>query len=93
MRSKTFKIVGWTLLIGSIFLIGYNMGVARGIGEGIAQEQKHCIKTVAENCEQICGVGRDAYFPDQHQGPDEDPAVEFEDSELMANLWGEYERQ
>ena len=36
-----------------------------GLSAGKKQAKQKCIDKVAENCEYICGVGADFYFPDQ----------------------------
>jgi hypothetical protein len=61
MRSKFIKIGGTLVLAVFVLIIGYNMGYKVGVDH----EREHCIDAVAENCERICGIGRDAYFPDQ----------------------------
>ena len=36
-----------------------------GLSAGQKQARQKCIDKVSENCEYICGVGADFYFPDQ----------------------------
>ena len=36
-----------------------------GLGAGQKYARRECIDKVSENCEYICGVGADFYFPDQ----------------------------
>jgi hypothetical protein len=38
-----------------------------GLGAGQKQARQECIDKVSENCEYICGVGADFYFPDQEE--------------------------
>ena len=38
-----------------------------GLSAGQKQARQECIDKVSENCEYICGVGADFYFPDQEE--------------------------
>ena len=38
-----------------------------GLSAGQKQTRQECIDKVSENCEYICGVGADFYFPDQEE--------------------------
>lgn len=57
MRSKKLVIIA----ISGIIIAAYYAG----LGAGQKQARQECITTVSENCEYICGVGADFYFPDQ----------------------------
>ena len=57
MRSKTLVIIA---ILGIIIAAYY-----AGQGSGQKQARQECINKVSENCEYICGVGADFYFPDQ----------------------------
>ena len=57
MRSKKLVIIA----ISGIIIAAYYTG----LGAGQKQARQECIEKVSENCEYICGVGADFYFPDQ----------------------------
>jgi hypothetical protein len=38
-----------------------------GLSAGQKRARQECIDKVSENCEYICGVGADFYFPDQEE--------------------------
>ena len=57
MRSKTLVIIA----VSGIIIAAYYAG----LGAGQKQARQECIDKVSENCEYICGVGTDFYFPDQ----------------------------
>ena len=59
MRSKKFVII---VILGIIIAAYY-----AGLGVGQKQSRQECIDKVSENCEYICGVGADFYFPDQEE--------------------------
>jgi hypothetical protein len=59
MRSKTLVIIA---ILGIIIAAYY-----AGLGAGQKQARQECINKVSENCEYICGVGADFYFPDQEE--------------------------
>ena len=59
MRSKTLVIIA----ISGIIIAAYYAG----LGAGQKQARQECITKVSENCEYICGVGADFYFPDQEE--------------------------
>ena len=59
MRSKTLVIIA---TLGIIIAAYY-----AGIGAGQKQDRQECITKVSENCEYICEVGADFYFPDQEE--------------------------
>ena len=66
MRSKILIITGALVVVAMLFTAGYNIGRK--------QARKECIAAVADNCEYICGVGADFYFPDEYDRYDsEDP--------------------
>jgi hypothetical protein len=59
MRSKKLVIIAILgIIIGAYYA---------GLGAGQKQAMQECIATVSENCEYICGVGADFYFPDQEE--------------------------
>ena len=57
MRSKKLVIIA---ILGIIIATYY-----AGLGAGLKQARQECINKVSENCEYICGVGSDFYFPDK----------------------------
>jgi hypothetical protein len=57
MRSKKLVIIA---ILGIIIAAYY-----AGLGAGQEQARQECITKVSENCEYICGVGADFYFPDK----------------------------
>ena len=57
MRSKIFFIIAIFALMPAIYYAGLSVGQK--------QARQECINKVSENCEYICGVGADFYFPDQ----------------------------
>ena len=57
MRSKIFVIIAIITIIPAIYYAG--------LSAGQKQARQECIDKVNENCEYICGVGADFYFPDQ----------------------------
>jgi hypothetical protein len=57
MRSKKLVIIA---ILGIIIAAYY-----AGLSAGQKQARQECINKVSENCEYICGVGADFYFPDQ----------------------------
>ena len=57
MRSKILIIIA----ILAIMLVIYSAGQSTGK----KQASQKCIDKVSENCEYICGVGADFYFPDK----------------------------
>ncbi len=59
MRSKKLVIIA---ALGIIMAAYY-----AGLGAGQKQARQECINKVSENCEYICGVGADFYFPDQEE--------------------------
>jgi hypothetical protein len=59
MRSKILVIIA---ILGVIIAAYY-----AGLGAGQKQARQECINKVSENCEYICGVGADFYFPDQEE--------------------------
>ena len=59
MRFKKLVIIA----IFGIIMSAYYAGV----GVGQKQARQECIEKVSENCEYICGVGADFYFPDQEE--------------------------
>ena len=59
MRSKKLVIIA---ALGIIIAAYY-----AGLGAGQKQARQRCINKVSENCEYICGVGADFYFPDQEE--------------------------
>ena len=61
MRSKKLVIIAIAIL--GIIIAAYYAG----LGAGQKQARQECINTVSENCEYICGVGADFYFPDQEE--------------------------
>ena len=59
MRSKKLVIIA---ILGIIIAAYY-----AGLSAGQKQARQECINKVSENCEYICGVGADFYFPDQEE--------------------------
>ena len=59
MRSKKIVIIA----ILGIIIAAYYAGLSAG--QKLARQE--CIDKVSENCEYICGVGADFYFPDQEE--------------------------
>ena len=59
MRAKTLIIIA----VFGIIIAAYYVG----LGAGQKQARQECINKVSENCEYICGVGADFYFPDQEE--------------------------
>ena len=59
MRSKKLIIIA---ILGIIIAV-----YCAGLGAGQKQARQECINKVSENCEYICGVGADFYFPDQEE--------------------------
>ena len=57
MRSKIFIIIAILAILPAIYYTG--------LRSGKKQAKQECINTVSENCEYICGVGADFYFPDK----------------------------
>ena len=57
MRSKIFIIIAIIAIMPAIYYAG--------LSAGQNQSRQECIDKVSENCEYICGVGADFYFPDQ----------------------------
>ena len=57
MRSKIFKIIAIAAVLPVIYYTGLTTGKK--------QARQKCFDTVNENCEYICGVGADFYFPDE----------------------------
>ena len=57
MRSKKLIIIA---ILGIIIAV-----YCAGLSAGQKQARQECINKVSENCEYICGVGADFYFPDQ----------------------------
>ena len=57
MRSKILIIIS---ILGIIIAVYY-----AGLSAGQKQARQECIDKVSENCEYICGVGADFYFPDK----------------------------
>jgi hypothetical protein len=59
MGSKILIIIS---ILGIIIAVYY-----AGLSAGQKQARQDCIAKVSENCEYICGVGADFYFPDQKE--------------------------
>ena len=59
MRSKILIIIVLSAIIPAIYYAG--------LSAGQKQARQECIDQVNENCEYICGVGADFYFPDQEE--------------------------
>jgi hypothetical protein len=74
MRSKILIIIAIVAIVPVI----YNAGLSAGQ----KQARQECINKVSENCEYICGVGADFYFPDKqdrqlndYEDPDQDSMI------------------
>ena len=80
MRSKTLIIIAFLV----IALVAYNAG----FHTAQRQARQKCIDKVAENCEFICGVGADFYYPDK-QDPQLDDTADPYDRENMIALKGD----
>ena len=59
MRSKKLVIIAALGIIIAAYYVG--------LGAGQKQARQECINKVSENCEYICGVSADFYFPDQEE--------------------------
>jgi hypothetical protein len=57
MRSKILIIIAIFAIMPAIYYTG--------LSAGQKQARQDCIDKVSENCEYICGVGADFYFPDK----------------------------
>ena len=57
MRSKIFKLIAIAAILPVIY--------STGLTTGKKQARQKCLDTVNKNCEYICGVGADFYFPDK----------------------------
>ena len=73
--KKTFIIIAFLV----IALVAYNTG----FHTANRQARQECIDKVSENCEFICGVGAEFYYPDKH-GPRSDDEYELVDDSLVA---------
>jgi hypothetical protein len=81
MRSKIIIYIIAALIILAV-------AYAAGLNRGQAQARQECIDKVAANCDYICGVGSDFYFPDK-QGPDgRQDEYELVDDSLVAKKGG-----
>ena len=56
-----------------------------GLSAGQKQARQECIEKVSENCEYICGVGADFYFPDQENREFND--IENPDEQEIRVAW------
>ncbi len=59
MKSKILIIIAIVAIMPVIY--------HAGLSAGQKQARQECIDKVHENCEYICGVGADFYFPDQEK--------------------------
>ena len=59
MRSKILILIAILAIMPAIYYAG--------LSAGQKQARQECINKVSENCEYICGVGADFYFPDQEE--------------------------
>lgn len=76
MKTKTiFYLIATLIIILVAFLAGHH--------SGRLQARQKCIDSVTENCDYICGVGADFYFPDQ-QGPRSDDEYELVNESMVA---------
>jgi hypothetical protein len=57
MRPKILIIISILVIIIAVYYAG--------LSAGQKQARQECIDKVSENCEYICGVGTDFYFPDK----------------------------
>ena len=57
MRTKIFIIIAILSILPAIYYTG--------LSTGKKQARQECIEKVSENCEYICGVGADFYYPDK----------------------------
>lgn len=57
MRSKIFRIIAIAAILTVIYYAG--------LSTGKKQARQECIEKVNENCEYICGVGAEFYYPDK----------------------------
>jgi hypothetical protein len=71
MKTKIVYYILAALIIMAVAFLAGLAGYHAGDRRGRAQAKQRCIDSVMENCEYICGVGADFYFPDQQsQEPD-----------------------
>ena len=74
MRSKILTIIAILAIMPAIYYAG--------LSAGQKQTRQECIDKVSENCEYICGVGADFYYPDK-QDPQLDDTTDQYDRENM----------
>ena len=78
MRSKIFIIIAIVAILPAIYYTG--------LSTGKKQARQVCIEKVTENCEYICGVGADFYYPDK-----EDRKInnieDMEEDSMVARKW------
>jgi len=55
------------VLITIAILAILSAAYSAGLSAGKKQARQECIDKVNENCEYICGVGADFYYPDQEE--------------------------
>lgn len=74
MRSKILIIIAILAIMPAIYYAG--------LSAGQKQARQRCIDSVTENCDYICGVGADFYFPDKqdqklndYEDPDQDSLI------------------
>lgn len=81
MRSK---IIIYILAALIILAVAYVAGINRG--RRVARQE--CIDKVSENCEYICGVGADFYYPDKQDPDAHQDEYELVDDSLVAKKGG-----
>ena len=59
MKAKILIIIAVLAILPATYSAGLKVGKM--------QARQECIDTVNENCEYICGVGADFYFPDKEK--------------------------
>jgi hypothetical protein len=77
MRSKIILYIIAALIIIAV-------AYAAGIHRGRRFARQECIDKVSENCEYICGVGADFYFPDKQNPDSRQDDYELVDDSLVA---------
>jgi len=79
------KHIYWIIGFLIIALVAY----CAGIHTGKLQAAQECIDQVAENCDYICGVGADFYYPDKQTPDARQDEYELVDDSMVARK-GDY---
>ena len=75
MKSKILIIIAIVAIMPVIY--------HAGLSAGQKQARQECIDKVSENCEYICGVGADFYFPDK-EGRENNNIDDLEPDSMVA---------